>query len=51
MQLHRPLLSGASFGSRIEKLSWIGVGTDIRHTPALTDHFMRGNLGIAPIRI
>ena len=38
-QLHRFLLSGTSFGSRIEKLSWIGMGTDIRHRPALPDHF------------
>ena len=48
-QFHRLLRSGTSFGSGIEKLSWIGVDADFRHTAALPDHFIEGSHGIVPM--
>ena len=48
-QFHRLLGSGASFGGRVEKLSWVGVDADIRYTAALPDHFIEGSRSIAPM--
>jgi hypothetical protein len=45
-QLYRLLGSGTSFGCWIEKLSWVGVDADIRHTSTLPDHFIESSRGI-----
>jgi cyclophilin family peptidyl-prolyl cis-trans isomerase len=50
-RFHRLPCSGTSFGSGIEKLSWIGVDADFRHTAALPDHFIEGSHGIVPMGI
>ena len=50
-QLYRLLRSGASLGGGIEKLSWIGMDSDLRHTVAVPDHFIEGGRGIGPMGI
>ena len=50
-QLYRLLRSGASLGGGIEQLPRIGMDADLRHTIAVSNHFMEGNRGIGPMRI